>query len=74
MTTAAVRGHADRLARAGYLTLAVDLFSDGGARRCLVSTMRYIISGSGRAFTDQAWQRLEDHFARHLKAPDTTPA
>lgn len=28
-----VRGHADRMARAGYLTLAVDLFSDGGPRR-----------------------------------------
>ena len=52
-----IRGHADRLARAGYLTLAVDLFSDGGARRCLVSTMRSIISGSGRAFTDLATAR-----------------
>ncbi|QCB96511.1 dienelactone hydrolase family protein [Arthrobacter sp. PAMC25564] len=50
---------ADRMAAAGYLTLAVDLFSDGGARRCLVSTMRSLVSGSGKAFTDlavaQAW-------------------
>ena len=53
------RRQADRLAAAGYLTLAVDLFSDGGPRRCLVSTMRSMLSGSGKAFTDlktaQAW-------------------
>ena len=44
--------HADRMAAAGYLTLAVDLFSDGGARRCLVATMRSLAAGEGRAFTD----------------------
>ena len=51
-------GHADRLARAGYLTLAVDLFSDG-RRRCLVATMQSLVSGHGTAFTDisvaRAW-------------------
>ncbi|MET4147358.1 carboxymethylenebutenolidase [Arthrobacter sp. UYCo732] len=52
-----MRGHADRLARAGYLTLAVDLFSDGGTRGCLVSTMRSMMAGSGRAFTDLATAR-----------------
>ncbi len=46
------RGHADRLARAGYLTLAVDLYSAGGARRCLVSTMRALFKGEGRALAD----------------------
>ena len=46
------RRHADRLARAGYLTLAVDLFSDGGGKRCLVATMRSMLKGSGKAFTD----------------------
>lgn len=51
------RRHADRLARAGYLTLAVDLFSDGGTRRCLVSTMRSMLRGSGRPFTDLATAR-----------------
>ncbi|QOD02737.1 dienelactone hydrolase family protein [Pseudarthrobacter sp. BIM B-2242] len=52
-----IRGHAERLARAGYLTLAVDLFSDGGARRCVVSTMRSMMTGSGRVFTDLATAR-----------------
>ncbi|PRZ42232.1 carboxymethylenebutenolidase [Antricoccus suffuscus] len=47
-----MRRQADRLARAGFLTLAVDLYSAGGARRCLVSTMRAMMSGKGRAFAD----------------------
>jgi carboxymethylenebutenolidase len=47
-----MRAHADRLAGLGYLTLAVDLFSAGGARRCLVSTMRAMRRGEGRAFSD----------------------
>lgn len=47
-----MRRQAERLAAAGYLTLAVDLFSAGGIRRCLVSTMRAVMSGKGRAFSD----------------------
>lgn len=47
-----MRRSAERLAAAGYLTLAVDLFSDGGTLRCLVSTMRALRSGRGQAFTD----------------------
>lgn len=47
-----MRAHARRLAAAGFLTLAVDLYSAGGARRCLVSTMRAMLSGEGRAFAD----------------------
>jgi carboxymethylenebutenolidase len=47
-----MRKHADRLAKAGYLTLAPDLYSQGGARKCLVSTMRAMLSGHGRAFVD----------------------
>jgi len=47
-----MRGHADRLAGLGYLTLAVDLFSAGGNARCLVSTMTAMIRGRGRAFAD----------------------
>jgi carboxymethylenebutenolidase len=52
------RRQVDRLAAAGYLTLAVDLFSAGGARKCLVSTMRALRSGEGRAFTDIRTARL----------------
>jgi carboxymethylenebutenolidase len=47
-----MRKHARRLAGLGYLTLAVDLYSDGGARRCLVSTMRAMLTGRGKAFAD----------------------
>jgi carboxymethylenebutenolidase len=47
-----MRGHADRLAGLGFLTLAVDLFSAGGAARCLVTTMTAMIRGHGRAFGD----------------------
>jgi carboxymethylenebutenolidase len=32
--------------------LAVDLYSQGGARRCLVTTMRAMMRGEGRAFLD----------------------
>ncbi|GIH22032.1 carboxymethylenebutenolidase [Acrocarpospora phusangensis] len=44
--------HADRMAQAGYLTLAVDLFSAGGPRRCLVSTIRALQRREGRPFAD----------------------
>jgi carboxymethylenebutenolidase len=47
-----MRGHADRLARMGFLTLAPDLYSAGGARRCLVATFRAMLSGQGKAFAD----------------------
>jgi carboxymethylenebutenolidase len=49
-----MRGHADRLAGLGYLTLAVDLFSAGGNTRCLVSSMTAMVRGHGRAFADIA--------------------
>ena len=54
-----MRRQAQRLASAGFLTLAIDLYSHGGARRCLVSTMRASLTGEGRAFLDieraRAW-------------------
>ncbi|AGT94845.1 dienelactone hydrolase family protein [Rhodococcus erythropolis] len=43
---------AKRLASAGFLTLAVDLYSAGGAKRCLVPTMTSMLRGHGKAFTD----------------------
>lgn len=43
---------AEHLARLGYLTLALDLYSDGGARRCLTTMFRAVASGTGRPFAD----------------------
>ena len=47
-----MRGHVERLAGLGYLALMPDLYSDGGARRCLVSVFRAMSSGQGRPFAD----------------------
>jgi carboxymethylenebutenolidase len=47
-----LRRQADRMAEAGYLTLGVDLFSDGGARKCVMSTFRSLASGKGKPFAD----------------------
>ncbi len=41
----------------GYLTLATDLFSDGGAKRCLVRTMQALVTGKGVAYADIAASR-----------------
>lgn len=43
---------AERLAGAGYLTLLPHLFTEGGARRCLIPTIRAALSGTGRAHQD----------------------
>ncbi|KGJ71960.1 carboxymethylenebutenolidase [Cryobacterium roopkundense] len=47
-----MRRQALRLARAGYLALMPDLFTAGGARKCLVLTFRALSAGEGRAFVD----------------------
>jgi carboxymethylenebutenolidase len=47
-----MRRHAQRMASAGYLTLAVDLYSAGGGARCIISTMRALFAGTGRAYAD----------------------
>ncbi|MFN2560679.1 MAG: dienelactone hydrolase family protein [Jatrophihabitans sp.] len=54
-----VRRQADRLAAAGYLTLAPDLYTDGGAARCLVATIRALLAGEGRAVADIDAARAE---------------
>jgi carboxymethylenebutenolidase len=46
------RQQADRLAAAGYLALAPDLYSAGGARRCLRATFRSLTSGEGASYGD----------------------
>lgn len=46
------RRHVERFAAMGYLTLAPDLYSDGGALRCVASTMRAVGAGEGRAYAD----------------------
>ena len=46
------RQQADRLASAGYLAVAPDLFTDGGALRCLKSTFAAMSSGQGKAVDD----------------------
>jgi carboxymethylenebutenolidase len=47
-----MRRQAERFARAGYLALMPDLFTEGGARKCLNQTFREISSGTGRSFAD----------------------
>lgn len=47
-----LRRQCDRLAEIGYLAVAPNLFSDGGAKRCLVATFRAMNRGQGKAFAD----------------------
>ena len=47
-----IRQQADRLAAAGYVAVAPDLFSNGGVLRCLRSTFSALTAGRGVAFED----------------------
>jgi carboxymethylenebutenolidase len=47
-----MRAHADRLARAGYLVIAPDLYSRGRRVTCLRATFAALSRGSGPAFDD----------------------
>ena len=41
-----------RLAQAGYVVIMPDLYSRGGARKCLTATFKALAAGSGQAFED----------------------
>ena len=47
-----IRQQADRLGAAGYLALAPDLYSAGGAWRCIRATFTALTRGHGKAFDD----------------------
>lgn len=47
-----MRRQVERMAAAGYLALMPDLFTEGGAQKCLTRTFRALQAGEGRAFTD----------------------
>jgi carboxymethylenebutenolidase len=47
-----IRQLAGRLATAGYVAVAPDLYTAGGALRCLRSTFAALLSGEGKAFGD----------------------
>ncbi len=56
--TAEMRGHADRLAEAGYLALAPDLFAWGFKPLCVAATVVAMTRGNGRALDDLEAARL----------------
>jgi carboxymethylenebutenolidase len=62
-----MRRQVARMAEAGYLALMPDLFSQGGARKCLGATFRALRSGEGRAFID-----IESARAFLAARPDST--
>ena len=47
-----IRQHAERLAAAGYLAVAPDLFSAGGRLRCIRGVFRALMRGEGDAVAD----------------------
>jgi carboxymethylenebutenolidase len=64
---AAMRAQITRLAQAGYVVLMPDLFSRGGARKCLTATFKALTAGKGQAFDD-----VEAAKANLLARTDTT--
>jgi len=66
---AEMRKQVAHLASLGYLTLMPNLFTEGGARKCIFATMRSLRSGTGRAFHD-----IEAARRWLLARPDATSA
>jgi carboxymethylenebutenolidase len=50
--TDVMRRQVQRMAAAGYLVVMPDLYTAGGARKCLTATFRAMASGHGRAWVD----------------------
>ena len=48
----AMRSQITRLASAGYVVVMPNLFSRGGARKCLTATFKALTNGEGQAFDD----------------------
>jgi carboxymethylenebutenolidase len=65
--TAVMRRQVERLAAAGYLALMPDLFTEGGTRKCLMTTFRALTAGEGRAFVD-----IENARQALIARPDCT--
>ena len=63
----AMRAQITRLASAGYVVLMPDLFSRGGARKCLTATFKALTNGTGQAFED-----IEAAKVMLAARPDTT--
>ncbi len=63
----AMRSQITRIAQAGYVVLMPDLFSRGGARKCLTATFKALTNGAGQAFID-----VEEAKKLLLARPDTT--
>ena len=47
-----MRAQMTRLAEVGYVVIMPDLYSRGGARKCLTATFRALAAGTGQAFED----------------------
>jgi carboxymethylenebutenolidase len=46
------RDHVDRLASYGYVAVAPDLYTRGGMARCVVATLRSMMSGEGKPYEE----------------------